>query len=461
MNEDIKNKLKEYISKYRNYALALNGWVKLKNKNFTTMDALEAVFMAANGKPMEMNNIITTLTKKVNVYGRRGHVYSDVPTTSIDINYDNGKLSVIGYKGVVNEPETNNISPRNPNIFRKSDGQTKVPYQKTSDDIHKIGAFVRKYSPSYGDDAIIGKISAIMNFGQEKKISYDKVMDAIVKGKLAIVGNGVGYKVAPKQRMPESKKIIVGENAIKVFEAIENEMTYYSFLSNVKSFLKDLLNNPSTAKPSMELMAKGFNRSKLLSYLVNKGIITKDEKIVDEDENGNPQTAVMNVKYKVPKKDFDKKMKKLYIGLFEKNLPEPISHNQCGTDVFSNSKYSKLNDDIAIMNNSPLTMGVVGGRADLDGIANILDKGIKNRNIKVEDGGDGATNATSSGQFSQPVFGVQRREIYDTKPDDDIEEATTTMNTGNYQYTVPFPGDKSTLKRKNGKDGSISINRIK
>ena len=180
-------------------------------------------------------------------------------------------------------------------------------------------------------------------------------------------------------------------------------MTYYSFLSNVKSFLKDLLNNPSTAKPSMELMAKGFNRSKLLSYLVNKGIITKDEKIVDEDENGNPQTAVMNGKYKVPKKDFDKKMKKLYIGLFEKNLPEPISHNQCGTDVFSNSKYSKLNDDIAIMNNSPLTMGVVGGRADLDGIANILDKGIKNRNIKVEDGGDGATNATSSGQFSQPV----------------------------------------------------------
>lgn len=407
MNEDIKNKLKEYINKYRNYALALNDWVKLKGKEFTTMEALEAVFNTAKGKPMEMNNIITTLTKKNNIYGRRGHVYSDVPSNSIDINYDNGKLSVIGYKGVVNEPETNNISQRNPNIFRKSDGQTKTPYKKASDDIHKIGAFVRKYSPSYGDDEIIGKVNAIINFGKDKKISYDKVMNAIAKGKLSIVGYGTSYKVIYKQKIGESKKIIVTESALRIFEEIEKEMTYYSFLSNVKSFLKDLLNNPSTAKPSVELAAKGLNRGRLLSYLLNKGIIIKDEKIVDEDENGNPQTAVMNIKYKVPKKNFERNMKKLYIKLFEKNVPENIP------------------------------------------------------NIKNEDCGDGATNTTSSGQFSQPVFGVQRREIYNTKPNDDIEEATTTMNTGDYQYTVPFGGDKSTLKRKNGDGGSISINRIK
>lgn len=29
------------------------------------MDALEAIFIVANGKPMEMNNIITALTKKI------------------------------------------------------------------------------------------------------------------------------------------------------------------------------------------------------------------------------------------------------------------------------------------------------------------------------------------------------------------------------------------------------------
>ena len=43
MNEDIKNKLKEYISKYRNYALALNGWVKLKNKNFQKINHIKEI----------------------------------------------------------------------------------------------------------------------------------------------------------------------------------------------------------------------------------------------------------------------------------------------------------------------------------------------------------------------------------------------------------------------------------
>ena len=34
------------------------------------------------------------------------------------------------------------------------------------------------------------------------------------------------------------------------------------------------------------------------------------------------------------------------------------------------------------------------------------------------------------------------------------------MNTGNYQYTVPFGGDKETLARKNGDGGSVSINHV-
>ena len=32
--------------------------------------------------------------------------------------------------------------------------------------------------------------------------------------------------------------------------------------------------------------------------------------------------------------------------------------------------------------------------------------------------------------------------------------------TGNYQYAVPFGGDKETLSRKNGKGGSVSINEV-
>ena len=70
----------------------------------------------------------------------------------------------------------------------------------------------------------------------------------------------------------------------------------------------------------------------------------------------------------------------------------------------------------------------------------------------------GATSAESSGQFSQPVFPMQRRTTYNNSRE--IEEDTTTSSVGNYQYDVPFAGDKETLSRKNGKGGSVSINNI-
>lgn len=422
MNEQVREYIKQFIQRYRNDALTLDSWVKLKNKNFNTMQALEAIYNTANGKPTEMLNIMKMLSKKDPKYGRRGHVYGDVVNPSLDIVLNNGKVEVIGYKGVVSEPETNNISPRNSNIFRKSDGQTKIPYKKTSDEIHNIGKFVRTNYKTYSDDDIIGRVNAIMNYSSEKKISYEKVINNLLNKKLTIIGYGGGYKIVPNNNnFHESKRIIVGESALKIFESMEREMTYYSFLSNVKSFLSDLLNNPSTAKPSIELLSKGFNRSKLLSCLINKGIINKDEKIIDEDENGNPQTAKMNIKFKVPKKDFERNMKKLYIKLFEKNIPQE-----------GNIIVNDFNIDA-----------------------------MKDNTMDVSEDGEGATNCSSSGQFSQPMFGVQKREIYNTKPNEELEETTTTMNSGDYQYTVPFPGDKSTLSRKNGKDSSISINRIK
>jgi hypothetical protein len=39
-----------------------------------------------------------------------------------------------------------------------------------------------------------------------------------------------------------------------------------------------------------------------------------------------------------------------------------------------------------------------------------------------------------------------------------MDESTDTQSVRDYQYTVPFPGDKETLARKNGKGGSVSIN---
>lgn len=107
----------------------------------------------------------------------------------------------------------------------------------------------------------------------------------------------------------------------------------------------------------------------------------------------------MKVKFKVPKKNFDRKLKRLYIRLFERNVPQ--------TEVVS------------------------------------------------EDGEtSGATGSDASGQYSQPVFGMQRRDIYNVK------EATTTSTVGDYQYDVPFPSDDETMKRHNGVGGSVSVNKV-
>ena len=115
-------------------------------------------------------------------------------------------------------------------------------------------------------------------------------------------------------------------------------------------------------------------------------------------ENGNPKSATMKVRYAVPKKNFNRNLKRLYIRLFEQNLP-----------------------------------------------------------INEEEGGamGGATSADSSGQFSQPLFSKPVKQ----KPYTEVmDEASTTQTVGNYQYDVPFAGDEETLSRHNGVGGSVSIN---
>ena len=61
------DKIKEYISKNRNKAYALNSWVALKNKSFNVYKALDVIYNAANGNFNEMNNMIDALTAKKHV----------------------------------------------------------------------------------------------------------------------------------------------------------------------------------------------------------------------------------------------------------------------------------------------------------------------------------------------------------------------------------------------------------
>ena len=180
-------------------------------------------------------------------------------------------------------------------------------------------------------------------------------------------------------------------------------MTEYKFNSNVKFFLGELLADPVNAKPSFLLTSNGLNRSKLIQLLIKNNILIRTEKICDKDENGELKTATMKVKYQVPKKDFKHKLKKLYIKLFERNIPQHTIISEDGE----------------------------GG----------------------EGGAIGATGADASGAFEQPGFNIQRRKMPTS-----ISE-TDTCSVGNYEYTAPAFGDKKTLARKNGVGGSVSINK--
>lgn len=188
------------------------------------------------------------------------------------------------------------------------------------------------------------------------------------------------------------------------------EMTEYKFTTHIRSFISQLLQDPVNAQPSELLKSKGLTRSFLINEMLKQGIILRDERISDKDENGEPKTATMMVKFRCPKKNFDRKIEKLYIRFFEKNLL-PRKHS--------------------IQNEETLNEDGEGGAVG------------------------GATSAASSGQFISPIGTVHRR-----KMPSEIDETASTTNVGNYQYTVPFCGDKETLARKNGIGGSVSVNHM-
>lgn len=456
---NIEDLIKQYVINNKKRIYALNNYLQLKNKRFNIKDALIAIFNATNGSSEKATMIIDTLTKKDKTFGRT-QVYADkADIQNIDlIQNPDGTVALSNYNPL-HVQKKSKFKFDNPNsaIYKNSGEKTKR-YLDTTDKINDLGAVVKSLYPEYSNEEITRMLFYARQFSVINKIGVKKIIDSLVNGKLKFVQNAEGkFKLVSnyKTNTSENVKRVIFKNLNILSEAIKEaneEMTYFTFAHSVKTFLVDLLQNPTSAKPNLLLNAHKLNRSRLIELLIKFGIIEKDENIVDKDENGNPTTATMSVKYKIPKKNFSRKVRKLFIKLFEKNLPKKQNQDY---------RYSKLKDDISIMKNSPLTMGVVGGDPKFDSMANAINDELEDKVLKTEDMGDGATNASSSGQFSQPLFNVQRREIYNTKPNEEIEEATTTMNAGDYQYTVPFGGDKATLSRKNGKNGSISINRTK
>ena len=242
---------------------------------------------------------------------------------------------------------------------------------------------------------------------------------------------------------------------IKINESQINEisegtkLTEYKFYNNVQRFLSDLLKDPVGAKVPFLLQANGITRNQLLYHLKSRDIIKRFQKISDKDSEGNPKTAKMIIRYSVPKKNFAKKMKKLYIDMVAKNVPD--------NDRKKVNEWSQLEDDLKLMNGSPLTMGVIGHPEyrQTDEYAKIKnDEIVKKKKKEMDecDGGAsaGTTNCQSSGAFVQPMFGVQRRKM-PTELEEDTTASSVTQNGDiSMGVSVPFGVDKETADRTPG-----------
>lgn len=401
MDKERKDILQKFFTEYKGICLGLRTWINCQDKNFNLIDALNCIYDAVDGNFKEMEKVIRQILDKGKTTVGRTQVYAPPinQNNKIDIINKDGKLTLINYNPNKKERLKGQKGGDNPLIFRKSDGQTKKTVLKKEDIIYDVGKGVRELFPNASVSLIQNVIQAVLKYAQEKKINTKKVLLSLESGKL-VYDPRLGIL---RQSAKENKIIVISENVLKeIYENDDLEMTEYKFNSNVKFFLGELLADPVNAKPSFLLTSNGLNRSKLIQLLIKNNILIRTEKICDKDENGELKTATMKVKYQVPKKDFKHKLKKLYIKLFERNIPQ----------------HTIISED-----------GEGGGCV-------------------------GATSADASGAF-EPAFGRAQRRKMPTS----IAE-TDTCSVGNYEYTAPSFGDKETLARKNGVGGSVSINKV-
>jgi hypothetical protein len=193
------------------------------------------------------------------------------------------------------------------------------------------------------------------------------------------------------------KTIYVNKKVLKeAVDYLNNEITFFGFFSHVKNFLKQLLVNPLNADIDDYLKDNNLNRKELLNLLLTRNIIEKETKI--DNKNGKDK---FYVSYKIPKRNFERKIRRLYTSLFETNeINESlISETDCGGAMQA-----------------------------------------------------GGTNP-DAGQYTQPLGKVQRRKIYVTQEQSDFLKEMTTHDAGNYQYDVP-------LNFNNGNDPSYNHKNI-
>ena len=401
---------KETLQKYASLSqankkkcFALGGWCNRQGNIFPMQEVFDCLYDAADGNTNKLTELIEQLTAKGKVFGRSSVVFGSDEAKMTIIRGEDGRLKIVGYNPSFRPPEKGQHGTHEPQVMRK-DGQMRKNVIKSREKLYDLGKSVREIYQGQSNELITVAMAAIKGFARAHKISEMTVVERLKKGVYELnTENGL-----------ENARIVPKKKTIKLNESQLNELsdatklTEYKFYNNVQRFLSDLLKDPVGAKVPFLLQANNIARNQLLYHLKSNGIINRYQKISDKDSRGNPKTARMIIKYSVPKKDFAKKMKRLFIDLVAKNVPEKIE--------------KMISEDLG---------------KDIDE----CDCG----------GAMGATAVNESmGQFSQPLFGVQRRKM-PVEIDETTTASTVTPNGDTSMgITVPFGADKETADRTPG-----------
>lgn len=114
-----------------------------------------------------------------------------------------------------------------------------------------------------------------------------------------------------------SKRIYLNSAQLKVLKEDEERVTFYKFYTEIKKFLKELLDNPLKPNISDFFISNGITKPKLLNKLLDRNVVTKKETINEPLDGESNKKSMHFIQYKIPKKNFDKKIHRLYTYYFE------------------------------------------------------------------------------------------------------------------------------------------------
>lgn len=154
------------------------------------------------------------------------------------------------------------------------------------------------------------------------------------------------------------KKIYLNEKKLILIKESEDEVTFYKFFTEVKNFIKDLLDDPIGAEPSSFFKAHGISKSTLLNKMLDRDIISKKENIDEPNDADGKIKSMHYLQYKVPRKNFEQKIKRLYSYFFE-NGKKKI--NESFLDSIKPQKYNSVAVYIFCKDNKGITY-VLGGK---------------------------------------------------------------------------------------------------